>query len=380
MNVEEALTNLHEDLYDWIEDAVASVAEWESRWSESELTKRVHGYVYKACQRSLERAPPDLKRWEEFLGDFVNTALGSFSASCSDRKWYFQFPLGDPLKRASRAILPMWSKGRITGRRETDEFVEGEYMRFMNHAFFDKTLWLAVGVAFKGVEYNLQGKIVFALSKSYTDAQNSLKEEDAALEAKEKIIRFTKSWITGGLDRMWNCLHTHPTLLRAEACTQLFQEVIRPDRSYSTLPPELTNKTGGPPPKNWTYIGQVVDGVFNQWNRYLKSYMRDERRKTEKRTRRSRSPRGGRPKKERSRSASEVSLNAEEEPEAPIGHPKCTMEEECRGKPDDRLVWHKLPDGTRGDPYCRTCWDDIREKNVAEDLEGEEEDFEDIEP
>ena len=46
----------------------------------------------------------------------------------------------------------------------------------------------------------------------------------------------------------------------------------------------------------------------------------------------------------------------------PAGHCMCTMEDDCVGNKQSRLVRHVFPSGKYGDIYCDTCWDVLLRK------------------
>jgi len=419
------LETLHGILYEDVGAGVRHVAAAEQTWSESDMTKRIVRYIVKAASASdLLNLP-----WREAVTKFVHNAMGSYSASCQEKPWFYDLDLSQVFGRASWELL---TSNTIRPRPEYEsvmELAEMEYQDWLDQTLHRKAMWIAVEEIFSDAK--VRQKVFTSLQKTYQVAMEMAIQDTRPLGELAKLEGFMKKWMEDALTRSWNAVNDESERLLTERnSASLFRKLMAPfgpDHPFSCVPGVLTQSIGRPPP-NWAFIGQQVRSIFMSWQSQKSGGSSKKRRKTAgsggeaiaeaaplspiERTAASRRRRNRREPADlgdededagAALSAEEEELPAASEAEEPDaeeplpedellaeppaavdddeeeqpedaddeqGHPQCTSQEDCLGSPSDGLIRHILH-GNRGDCYCNTCWESFRQQNPL--LEGQPE-------
>jgi len=410
------LETLHGILYEDVGAGVRHVAAAEKTWSESDMTKRIVRYIVKAASASdLLNLP-----WREAVTKFVHNAMGSYSASCQEKPWFYDLELSQVFGRASWELLTSNTTRPRPEYESVMELAEMDYQGWLDQTLHQKAMWMAVEEIFSDAK--VQQKVFTSLQKTYQVALDMAIQDTRPLGELAKLEGFMKKWMEDALTRSWNAVNNESERLLTERnSASLFRKLMAPfgpDHPFSCVPGVLTQSIGRPPP-NWAFIGQQVRSIFMSWQSQKSGGSSKKRRKTAgsggeaiaeaaplspiERTAASRRRRNRREpadlgdededvgavfsaEEEELPAASEAEepdaeeplpdngLLAKEEPPEDAddeqGHPQCTSQEDCLGSPSDGLIRHILK-GNRGDCYCNTCWEDFLQQNAT--LEGQPE-------
>jgi len=387
------LERVHHNLYSIVGEAVDDVKAEEEKWSASEMVKRIVGYIYKGAKS------PDLvqkSNWQELSTTLVTSAMGSYTAACGDRPWFYQLSLGHAFTSAVWELLQLNGRPRVNFA-DVQDFVMQEFESHLDKSLLTKAMWEAIQATFS--DDVVRGKVYKAVCNSYYTVLDELLADSRPAEEARKVERFTKRWIETAMQRAWSSVENSETVLTPGNISRLFQNLIAPfgeAHEYSCIPIMFIENIGRPP-RNWKFLRLTVEQLFRSWKEA--------------------SANPGPPSKRRKKAgaafdifsngaedaepmqpepvpamATKVEMEEEEEvaePEAKefqeeagvvkdegglqedaeeaTGHPECTSEADCIGNPTDNLVRHMLG-GDAGDVYCQSCWESFLYQNKK--LEG----------
>eukprot|EP00933_Yihiella_yeosuensis_P010814 TRINITY_DN11765_c0_g2_i1.p1 TRINITY_DN11765_c0_g2~~TRINITY_DN11765_c0_g2_i1.p1 ORF type:complete len:427 (-),score=70.70 TRINITY_DN11765_c0_g2_i1:57-1337(-) len=380
------LERVHKNLYNTVGEAVDEIPpEDEEKWTKSEITKRIVGYIYKAS-----KAPELVElQWQEMATNLVASAMHSYMAACAEKTWFYQLSLGHAFTSAVWELLQMSRSRNRANFRDVQDFVTQEFESHLDKSLLTKAMWDAVGATWKGSnDEKTKGKVYKAISGSYYSVLDELLEDSRPLEEQMKVERFTKRWIESSMQRAWCAVEDAETNLSPAKVIRLFQTLVAPfgeEHEYSCIPIMFIERIGRPP-RSWGFLKMTVEQLFQTWRQESANP----------------APPSKRRKKAASAWASEgdalgdtlgdsagaevteaakvetdppeaeevdglgVKEEAVEAGEAADGerHPECTSQEDCIGSPSDNLVRHMLGDEP-GDLYCQACWESFLQQNPA---------------
>lgn len=371
------LERIHSLLYQLVEQAVEPVVHMESKWSSTEMTKRIVGYIYKAARN--EELQSHRLSSREAIKKLVDSAMQSYSAACQEKPWFFEINLVGAFLGVIMEFL------RLRGKRctqEIEEMVQLEYESYLDRILLIKAMWDSARATFK--DDAVAGKVYNALHKTWDLALEESMAELRSVPDMRRMEIFTKRWIHESMQRCWNSVANSENVINERNVTVLFGNCVAPfghDHPFSCIP-NTFYPNGERPPKNWSYIRHVARNMFDQWEREM-SAPSTKRRKTKSKGG------GGVDPDLAAEEEQEIGMEAEPEMEEPEGeeqdefeadispqataggdegHPECTSQEDCIGTAEDRLVQHILADRNDGDIYCESCWMSFLEQNSK--LEG----------
>jgi len=376
---EEALENVHTNLYNCVGEAVTSIVHLEKTWSQSELTKRIVRYIYNSAKSPELSTMP----WKEAAKKLVERAMHGYCAACQEKPWFFEIDLAPAFSSAAWEILSARGRSRMK-YAELEEVVVQEYEEILDKTLLMKAMWDSTHAVFP--DRAAQTKVYNSLYRSYQPALDEC-IVNAKLEDLQRVEHFTKRWLDDSMRRAWCSVEQAERTITRGSVLKLFQNLIAPfgdNHPFSCIPVVLTDQIGRPP-QNWPFIHKAVEQLFLTWHQESSTGSSSKKRKTrsgavsggedavmEEEATPSRSVPWQHQVGKRRLPSPEVSHD-EEDPDCAgddrdrSGHPDCTSAEDCIGRPDDRLVRHIL-DGMDGDIYCETCWGSFLEQNPH--LEG----------
>jgi len=392
------LERVHTNLYSIVGEAVDEVKNDEEKWSPSEMVKRIVGYIYKAAKN------PDLQQktnWQEVSTQIVATAMGSYTAACGERPWFYQLGLGHAFTSA------VWELLQATGRppvhfADVQDFVMQEFESHLDKSLLTKAMWEAIQATFS--DDIVRGKVYKAVCNTYYTVLDELLEDSRPLDEARKVERFTKRWIESAMQRAWSSVENSETVLTPGNISRLFQNLIAPfgeAHEYSCIPIMFIENIGRPP-RNWKFLRLTVEQLFRSWKEAAANPGPPSKRQKKATAaifdaynNGPEEPVDDIPLQPEPANAITAKEEVDPEPEATdfqeeigavkeeggalpgegpagedaeaAGHPECTSEADCIGSPTDNLVRHMLG-GDAGDVYCQTCWESFLFQNKT--LEG----------
>eukprot|EP00931_Biecheleriopsis_adriatica_P039661 TRINITY_DN2266_c0_g1_i1.p1 TRINITY_DN2266_c0_g1~~TRINITY_DN2266_c0_g1_i1.p1 ORF type:complete len:417 (-),score=110.36 TRINITY_DN2266_c0_g1_i1:89-1339(-) len=379
------LERVHTNLYSIVGEAVDDVKGDEEKWSPSEMVKRISGYIYKAA-----RAPELLEKpWQEMAVALVNSAMGSYMSACGERSWFYQLGLGHAFTSAVWELMQARGRPRVHFK-DVQDFVMQEFESHLDKSLLTKAMWDAISSTFS--DEIIRGKVYKAVYNSYHTVLDELLEDSRPIPEAKKVERFTKRWVEASMQRAWSSVENSEAVLTTGMVTRLFQNLIAPfgeGHEYSCIP-IMFIETIGRPPRNWKFLKQTVLEMFKHWKEGQSHAPPPKRRKkmdvfadadtlplpedeeapadeVDPATFTEDNGMGAKEEVDADDTENiaepEDSEVKDEIGESEGGHPECTSEEDCIGKPSDNLVRHML-EGDAGDVYCQTCWESFLSQNA----------------
>lgn len=382
---EKMLEKLHGVLYDEVGPVAKACFMLEKKWSESEMTRRIVGYLYKsACNPELVKMD-----WKDCCTAFVNGAMNAYAASCHARNWFYKIQLAPVFGRAAVEILTASVAANLPSWEDVNERAIEGYNCYLDECCTQKGIWTSVTKFFPFCPGDkLASRISSVLQKTHKQACDHVLEDSRLEDDVDRVEAFVKKWMEDSLPRIWMVLGSDARRrsLTPAVAEKLFHQLIAPfglSHDFSCLPIVLWEAIGRPG-SDWKFVAETARNIFWRWEQEA-ARPRKKRRKT-----------GG------GESVEEVSGGVSERAAVPVGpgepdmeelldedeadaqdeefcdgeddevrrrHPDCRSEEDCQGLPTAGLVRHILVDGTLGDIYCKTCWDDFCRQNSS--LRGE---------
>jgi len=378
---EAVLEGIHTDLFEIVGVAVTHVAATEKEWSQQEMVKRIVRYIYKAAQ-SQELLT---LRWEELVRTLVEQAMGSYASACQDKQWFYEIDLAQAFASVSWELLCLSSRPRVRFS-QVKALVEQEYVGCVESTLLTKAMWDATSMVF--LDCKVRSKIYNSLHKAYQTALEESLADSRPMEELKRVEIFMKRWIDDSMGRAWCSLEAVEMILTDTCVVRLFGALTAPygdQHPYSCIPYCLT-KGIGRPPRDWAFIGQTVEQLFDSWR--AKATSRGD----------SGSSRKGKtecsaalvsvskapmepmtcfahnapvnkpfspvkaeilPKREPSPAGSsnpkESFFDLKPEFER-VQHPFCANAGDCIGHHQHRLIRHVVDHEKLGDVYCEQCW------------------------
>lgn len=258
---QKVLDRIHNKLYKSVRWAVTPIAHLDPKWQETEITKRIVKYIYKAVNwQGMQKMP-----WKGVCTELVENALhGGYTAACSSRPWFSKIDLVPVLCEAAYELLSSSGRQPVPDPAQVWETVHRSVEKCLGHVMRDQAMWDACGAVFK--DYKVQSKLFTSVSKI---SQQLVQEVAAASHPVSDVAHleaFTRQWIEETLNRAWCSLDSPSTVLTEELVTKLFQRLVTPtgEDGVCCLPHVLTEHTG-PPPREWPFIGAAVKEWFTTW-------------------------------------------------------------------------------------------------------------------
>mmetsp|Transcript_26009 Transcript_26009/g.72660 ORF Transcript_26009/g.72660 Transcript_26009/m.72660 type:complete len:462 (-) Transcript_26009:88-1473(-) len=382
---------LHELIGNAVWPAATAVAHMDKNWSEGVITKRIQKHMYKAA------SSPDLRKasWEEACTQLVQQTMHGYSVACSDNSWFFHLDLVPAFCTVATEVFKKQGRGDVPNRRILEQKIVLEFEDCLDRILLDKAMWDATRATFGALDDKSQSKIYNAVSRTYWPAldevlmsmnpQQVLGPQDPGQELRN-VEAFARSWIDSAVSRAWVSLDQAESVLTLDSVTDLFLRFVVPfgeGHPFSCMPSVLIQNIGIPP-GNWPFVEQVVREYFQVWRGGAK-----KRRRTAGGNgdgspfdafgggagahaapgqKAGRNNRGGcRPSTWTPQPSKKGNGAAQGGGGRGRGHPDCTSQEDCIGKPKNKLVRHLLA-GEEGDIYCEPCWCTFVRRNPT--LEG----------
>jgi len=365
---------MRDAIHQEVAKAVAPIAHLETTWSEQEIVKRIVRYISKAASSTDLYAMP----WEQGTRALIETAMQGYSAACQDKDWFFEIELAPAFGVAAWEIVRAKGRPNIPYPK-LQALVLQEYEESLDGVLLTRALIDGTHQTFQNEA--VSKKVYNALQKTYQPALDEVLADQTVSDDLQRVERFTRKWVEDSMQRAWAAIDGGATM-NEEKVTQLFRNLVAPygdKHPFSCIPGVLTERIGRPP-REWQFIGQMVKELFEAWQQGISTTKAAKRRKTES-WQEWEYWNGGAPAVTNTHDSWAATNNGAhmvppdsrdavevERPSAePEGHPECTSEEDCIGKPSHRLVRHMLGSDP-GDLYCEVCWDSFMGQNPR--LEG----------
>ena len=198
------------------------------------------------------------KSWEECARSFVKRAFQGYASACGRKDWFhavdfshvFAYAIWEILAIRSR-LVPNLSFQRLS------VFVRKEVDEQLHRKLADDTVYDVV-VATCPDHPGLQSNLGDTLYRPYTTSlQLSPAQPYRDFTA---VVLFLKHWMNDSLRRAWVSLENAGVDITEDLVAKLFQNLISPFGNqvpFSCIPVQLTDLSGGPPPREWTQ-GRIV--------------------------------------------------------------------------------------------------------------------------
>ena len=335
--------SIYEELLHSVGKAVQLVVNIESTWSPEVMTNRIVGYIYKAVRKELPLSS------REAIQNMVDSAMQSFSGACQDKPWFSEINLVHAFVGVIMVVEKQegHSHGEI---QEIESLVRIQHDNYKERILLNRALWASVEATFK--DHNVAVKVYHALNKTWDSvfeesmAEIQWLEESISVPDMTRMQKFIKRWMQKS---MWRC---SDYVANSENVTLLFENCVRPfgnDHPFSCIPHILYIRSRNLPPKNWSYIRDEAENMFDQWA-------------SMKRTKYKRNIRSDPEEEDKPKRMKAIAHEDQEDK----GHPQCASKEDCFGSAEDRLVQHIEPAGDEGDIYCTSCFSLFRETTECE--------------
>mmetsp|Transcript_39947 Transcript_39947/g.114885 ORF Transcript_39947/g.114885 Transcript_39947/m.114885 type:complete len:378 (+) Transcript_39947:309-1442(+) len=359
---EDMLERLHTMLHAEVAAAVAPIVSQERQWTESQLINRISRYLYNAAKHEDLLSLP----WAEACTKYVELAMGSYGGACQDKTWFYDLDLGKIFGRAAWELLTASKHPQRLTFNEVTEMVGNEYELWLGETLHYQAMWVAVEKVFS--EHKVRDKVFTSLKKFYTPALDFALNDSRPLDDLERLQVFLRKWMEDSLGRAWSAVGG-PGILTQKSAAELFYALVAPfgeKGPFSCLPDILTKEIGRPPPR-WDFIARHAASLFQRWESPQIGGATKKRRKaagTSPAHDAVASSFAGSPPPQL---AQRVGDDDDVLDEGAEGHPSCTSQEDCLGKPTDRLMQHVLH-GRACDIYCFSCWRSFLQQSSG--LEG----------
>lgn len=241
--------------------AMKGLAEKETAWSPSDLSKRTLKYFVGGLSAAEHQ-----EDWNAAAEKFMRSSLDSFSRACCSKPWFLDAEdlLKPILHSVSWELIQDCSDASECLPESLQELVEECYGRMMDGCNFDHSVRDAVHQSFGQHGKEIEAKVVTALLRTHEGAVKKATEAEGS--SMRKIEAFTKSWMNLGMDRA-SVMLSHPEELFSEdAILELFRLLLSPtiSESYTCVPRHLRSPKGRPP-RNWNYIRPCVRELLKRW-------------------------------------------------------------------------------------------------------------------
>ena len=331
--------SIYKELQLSVAEAVQLVVNMESAWSPPEMTNRIVGYIARAVLKELPLSSP------EAMMKMVDSAMQSFSAACQNKPWFYEINLVNAFVGVIMVVEKQegCSHGYIQEMESLYDMVRLQYEAYQDRILLNRAMWDSVGATFK--DDKVAAKVYKALSNTWDSVLQESMAEPLSVPDMTRMQNFIKRWMQMSMWRCWD-------IVNSENVTLLFENCVRPfgnDHPFSCIPHILYIRSRNLPPKNWSYIRDEAENMFDQWA-------------SMKRTKYKRNIRSD-PEEENKPKRMKAIAHEDQEDK---GHPQCTSKEHCFGSAEDRLVQHIEPAGDEGDIYCTSCFSLFRETTECE--------------
>jgi len=180
------LYRIYEVIQAQVQKAVRPVANVDPQWSDTDITKRLVKYIYKAASTAVgvESAEP----WEEQCREFVEAAMMPIGSNCHESEWFLHIDLEEVMLKVGVLVMKA-SLGDAYPVDEVEDVIFREFEASLNRILWDKGIWEAVDRVFQGLEEKAKNKVYGHLKKTYwTALEEALNLDGALLEHTDEAI------------------------------------------------------------------------------------------------------------------------------------------------------------------------------------------------
>ena len=255
------LSELETLLQKQVPSTVTRVYKQERQWSQPEMVKRIVRYIRKAAlAKDIAQMP-----WKTGIEKFLDAVIGSYSASCQDRSWFYDLDLTETLISAVQVILKSFS-AETPEDHEVGPFVEQMWEIRLDEILRGKAMWICVEKVFPS-NGKAHQKIFTSMKKTYASALDSVLQVTRTIDDVDRLQLFLKTWIQDFMSRVWGAVQNPERILSEEAVVKLFKELMTPFGAadpFCCVPLILTQSTGRPP-EILNFIRLTIRAVLRSW-------------------------------------------------------------------------------------------------------------------
>lgn len=387
--------DLHEVLKLEVADVIEPIQHLEAHWSAPELVKRLAGYIYKAA---VHPELPGLE-WRETVAKIVQRAMDSYCGACFGRPWFYELNLEPPLCIAVWKVLTVEDCDPVFLYSDIQTRVAAGVQEKRDHTILVDAVKNAAEETF---EDELDAaKISECLLRGYAGSVEKAAREGPAADKDDirPIKAFIRTWLHDSMGRAWTAVRNPSSTLSRNNILTLFQGLVSPfgdNNPFSCVPMHLLSG-GGPPPREWEFLGRAVDELFHEWDEIARRGKKaGDKKKWSAASSAARLPSPSLARESTTASLAresttgrveqqQLSTRAKPRPRpksaslsvrtpvvaerCPSGHDRCAVGDECAGSASDNLIQHWIDTSTKGSIFCRTCWNILKANNP--DLKGQ---------
>eukprot|EP00929_Paragymnodinium_shiwhaense_P071069 TRINITY_DN36102_c0_g1_i1.p1 TRINITY_DN36102_c0_g1~~TRINITY_DN36102_c0_g1_i1.p1 ORF type:complete len:484 (-),score=76.35 TRINITY_DN36102_c0_g1_i1:158-1609(-) len=264
---------IYEQVYEAAGECIAPVVNLETSWTPEEMVKRITRHICKsACNAELAAMALDV-----LCHTLVEGAFHGYTASCSEREWFYDCDLVPAFCCAAFELL--CHHGRQQEVVYLEEMMQLSFGSCLERTLIDKAMWDCIKNVFEVFDEKVQYKIYRALSASYWSTMDNVIQHhfkppvhgttpdvEAELKCAEK---FLEDWISTTLQRGWNSAEPPESLWTEQAVGDLFGLLVCPfgeESGFSCIPGVLVT-TIGYPRAGWIFVQEAVADMFASWNK-----------------------------------------------------------------------------------------------------------------
>lgn len=233
-----------------------------------ELAKKIQGTCVKQIKRFAmdERASQKMNGAEcrAFLGECVESIMGSLATALYDKEWFHKVVWGPPLLTL---ILHAFADGKIftrTAKIDIESCIDEGILCWSEEERVSRVAWNALEAG--GVAENQRKKANQHLLKAYDEAHwKSPFGETESAEGPDvtKLQEFLKGWMTHFMKKAWGCLDNglvdSSPAGQVECLRGIFQALLDPN--CPVLPLSLQSHCPSAP---WAYIEECATEVISE--------------------------------------------------------------------------------------------------------------------
>ena len=247
--------SIYKELQVSVAEAVQPVVNMENAWSPPEMTNRIVRYIYNAVLKELPLSS------REAMQNMVDRAMHSFSAACQNKPWFYKINLVNAFVGVIMVVEKQegGSHGEIQDIESLQHMVRLQYEACQDRILLNRAMWDSVGATFK--DDKVAVKVYKALNNTWDSVLEESMAEPLSVPDMTRMQNFIKRWMLKSMSRCWD-------IVNSENVTLLFENCVRPfgnDHPFSCIPHILYIRSRNLPPKNWSYIRDEAENMFDQW-------------------------------------------------------------------------------------------------------------------